>query len=457
MIRSNLVAQNYFNVVTSYFKEFLRDNLESLVSSTTAKPRQTGSAHASVHIPALDGLRGIAILLVMLYHFAGTYLHSLRGVLYQLSDVGWCGVDLFFVLSGFLITGILYDAKNDQHYFQRFYMRRVLRIFPLYYGFLLVIFVLFPLEHRYSPFIRNHMGEQVWLWSYLTNYDYGFSAHPLITSFHLAHFWSLAVEEQFYLIWPIVIFCCQPKTAIRICLISIGFAFLLRLLLIADHVNPTTIFNLTPCRIDSLAVGALCALLIRSDLNVSNLLRGALFITLFSGAGLLCILSRSGEADVSNPVMQSIGYSLLAIFFGGIALLSVIPSKSNILSWLFSCPLLALFGFYSYAIYVFHYPLVGLFDRWFPVKRLSSDLHSGPLGVGAHVICSILVSLLIAVLSWNLYEKHFLKLKKYFVLSRTPQAQVLDCKRIKADSSLVTSGLFQAFRTLGTWFGRRPF
>ena len=105
--------------------------------------------------------------------------------------------------------------------------------------------------------------------------------------------------------------------------------------------------------------------------------------------------------------MQSIGYSLFAIFFGGITLLSLNSPKTSVLSWLLSFPLLAVFGFYSYAIYVFHFPLIQVFDRWFPVHKLSSVLHSGPLGVGVHVICSILVSLLIGVLSWNLYEKHF--------------------------------------------------
>ena len=125
----------------------------------------------------------------MLYHFTESYLHSLSGVLYKVSEIGWCGVDLFFVLSGFLITGILYDAKGDEHYFRKFYMRRVLRIFPLYYGFLFVIFVLLPLANQDSGFVRKNMSrEEIWLWSYLTNYDYPFFPHPLITKFHLAHF-----------------------------------------------------------------------------------------------------------------------------------------------------------------------------------------------------------------------------------------------------------------------------
>ena len=431
--------------------------MQTLISGKTEKPPPPNRAIVSGHLPALDGLRGIAILLVMLYHFTRSYLHSLGGVLYKVSDVGWCGVDLFFVLSGFLITGILYDAKNDGHYFQKFYMRRVLRIFPLYYGFLFMIFVLLPLAHQHSEFVRKHVNEEIWLWSYLTNYDYSFFAHPLITKFHLAHFWSLAIEEQFYLIWPFVIFFCQLKTAIRICLISIAVAFLTRLFLVVGHVNSTAIFNLTPCRMDSLAVGALCALLVRADLNMNKLFRWALIAAVFSGAGLLITLSRHGESGPNSPLMQSIGYSLLAFFFAGIALLSLNSSKNSTLSWLLSCPLLALFGFYSYAIYVFHFPLIQTFDRWFPVRKFALHLHSEALAIAAHVLCSMLVSLFVGILSWNLYEKHFLKLKKYFVLSGRKKIGTPGGPRSTADSSLVTSGLFQSFRKLNIWFHQRPF
>ena len=267
------------------------------------------------HIPALDGLRGIAILLVMFYHFTQTYIYYFSGILYKCFDIGWCGVDLFFVLSGFLITGILFDAKNDPHYFRGFYMRRVLRIFPLYYGFLFVLFVLVPLEHPFPSLIRQHITEQVWLWSYLTNFAYCFSPQYFIQKLHLAHFWSLAVEEQFYLIWPAVILFLQPKTAIRVSAICIGAALFLRFVLIWDHVNAVTIFNLTPCRMDSLATGALCALLIRVNVNTIKLLKAVRLITVFSGVGLLCIAATRDGSNSENPIMQSVGYSFLALLF----------------------------------------------------------------------------------------------------------------------------------------------
>ncbi len=390
------------------------------IARVSTRTKKGDSIFVSVpgHIRALDGLRGVAILVVMLYHFTRGYINgAFHGVLYQVSNVGWCGVDLFFVLSGFLITGILCDAKDGVHYFQNFYMRRVLRIFPLYYGFLLVLFVLVPVEHQFSPLIRKQMGEQVWFWSYLTNFDYALTSHPLINDFHLAHFWSLAVEEQFYLVWPAVIFFCQPKTAIRISAICIGTALILRVLLEADHVSSAAIYNLTPCRMDSLAVGALCALLVRTDLDTNKLLKAARLTTLLAGSGLIFILAHRGGSDDYNPLMESIGYTFLAFFFGGITLLSLDAAENNVLSWLLSCPILVVFGLYSYAIYVFHYPLdsassTGGFQcsdfRWICIP--------GRLAWRSTFWRSMLVSLLIAVLSWNLYEKHFLNLKKYFVL-----------------------------------------
>src|SRR3954465_2611530 len=124
------------------------------------------------HVPALDGLRGLAIILVLLFHFTPSGVGGGVGekVLGWIGSVGWCGVDLFFVLSGFLITGILYDAKGSSNYFRNFYMRRVLRVFPLYYGVLFFVFIVVPMVHpmtRASD--RQFIGNQHWLWLYMAN------------------------------------------------------------------------------------------------------------------------------------------------------------------------------------------------------------------------------------------------------------------------------------------------
>ena len=146
------------------------------------------------HIPALDGLRGIAVLTVMWLHFV--FLVPRTGgerLFWNLSETGWIGVDLFFVLSGFLITGILYDAKGGPHYFRNFYMRRSLRIFPLYYAFLILIFAVMPLLRASGA---DHVGKQLWMWTYLSNVLFarvGWEGMPA----HTTHLWSLAIEEQF--------------------------------------------------------------------------------------------------------------------------------------------------------------------------------------------------------------------------------------------------------------------
>src|SRR5919106_250426 len=174
---------------------------------------------AGVPIPALDGLRGIAVILVMLHHFAlyGTKPVSLfvdkalKAVLLS----GWIGVDLFFVLSGFLITGILIDSKGGTRYFRTFYARRFLRIFPLYYGFLLAFLVLVPLLHPVGSAFTALLTEQGWYWTYLINWKIGLTGWP--EYYILGHFWTLAVEEQFSVFWPLVVFFSGRKTLLRTC------------------------------------------------------------------------------------------------------------------------------------------------------------------------------------------------------------------------------------------------
>jgi peptidoglycan/LPS O-acetylase OafA/YrhL len=373
------------------------------------------------HLPALDGMRGIAVLLVMLYHFASPYASrsigtTFSGFVSQLVNVGWCGVDVFFVLSGFLITGILCDAKGIPHYFRRFWMRRVLRIFPLYYAFLLVLFVFVPLVRPFPAFIRQHLAEEVWFWGYGMNLDLSMASHPLIDALHLQHFWSLAVEEQFYLLWPFVIFLSQPKTAIRISMVCIVSALFFRLLLTVHHSHPLIIWNLTLCRTDGLAIGALCALAVRSNCNRRGLVRAARFVAVLSAVALVALLYWRRTWSWDDAAMETLGISLFGLFSGGILLLSLDPSKSCGTSWLLSCPLLMTLGFYSYGIYVFHFPLIIVFNKWFPVWNLMVLLHSYKLAVGIYVLGATLGSLVVAVLSWHLYERHFLKLKKHFEL-----------------------------------------
>jgi peptidoglycan/LPS O-acetylase OafA/YrhL len=180
--------------------------------------------HSSQHLPALDGLRGIAILLVMAFHRVLLHPGSLeRSLLGRLGLCGWVGVDLFFVLSGFLITGILFDTKDRPDYFRRFYFRRTVRIFPLYYGFLLGVLglgVALQATGR-SPFgWGDFWRNQLVLWTYTTNLAFAaagewYALAPMLT---LTSLWSLAIEEQFYLVWPLLIRRVSRRVGIGICL-----------------------------------------------------------------------------------------------------------------------------------------------------------------------------------------------------------------------------------------------
>ena len=159
------------------------------------------------HLPALDGVRGLAVLGVLLLHFIGNMQpqDALERALVTVTKYGSYGVELFFVLSGFLITGILYDARNKPHYFRNFYMRRLLRIFPLYYGVLALVFLVAPLiPLLQGPTLDYLVERQAWAWLYAVNIY--IAKHGDWSLSYLDHFWSLAIEEHFYLFWPLVVF-----------------------------------------------------------------------------------------------------------------------------------------------------------------------------------------------------------------------------------------------------------
>ena len=247
----------------------------------------------SAHIPALDGLRGIAILLVLAHHF--TYYGGFRPRLlvdklfYLATMAGWSGVDLFFVLSGFLITGILYDTKGTECYFRNFYIRRCLRIFPLYYGVLVLSFVVFPrvvISEPSSASSQSLLADQSWYWTYLINVKIALEGWPKVN--FIAHFWSLAVEEQFYFVWPLLVFLWRRETLVKVCVacvvvalgLRIGFAFI---------GQDLPAYVLLPSRMDALAIGGLLALLARDPRGLSVWRRSACVVGVVAGSVLVVL------------------------------------------------------------------------------------------------------------------------------------------------------------------------
>jgi peptidoglycan/LPS O-acetylase OafA/YrhL len=394
-----------------------------------AAPTSSPSAHLRLdtQIPALDGVRGIAVLLVMLLHFTGSMHPVTWGDHLFLGGMsfGWVGVDLFFVLSGFLITGILWDSKGSRHYFRNFYARRVLRIFPLYYGVLFAMFVVAPLLRpgvRQLVTFRTLEQDQWWFWTYLENVL--FARQPSIEAVAghdlVGHFWSLAVEEQFYLIWPLVVFLCAGPALKRVCAVCIGGALLFRLgMLYRDGEASVAGYILMPARLDALAVGAWLAVTLRVPIEYERLRRWAR-PTFLAAAGCFLLLSlpdllEHGQSRLSAGI-QGVGYTLLALCFGALIVIALdTRDRAPTSERFFGSSTLAFFGKYSYALYVFHLPVRFALDLGGLNARTFSLPGDSPLlRAIAFSIFSIALSTALAFLSWHAYEKHFLRLKRLF-------------------------------------------
>jgi peptidoglycan/LPS O-acetylase OafA/YrhL len=301
-------------------------------------------------------------------------------------------------------------------------MRRALRIFPLYYAVLFALFILFPLVKHLSGADADILHHQGWFWLYGSNLLIAWrsawpSAHA--TWLHVDHFWSLAVEEHFYLVWPTVILLLSRKAAIRFCAFCIVAALALRVVLYVHyhHAVDSWIpgYVLTPCRMDALALGGLIALLARGPGGVRALLPAARLLFLTCGLYTLYIILKNPASEGFS--MMTISYTLIALCFGGLLLLAVAAPPASVGGRFFSLAPLRLLGKYSYGIYLFHEACRPFFDKVVTVEKLRPYLHSYLLAVAAYIVIASAASFGIAFLSWQLFEKHFLKLKRFFAYS----------------------------------------
>jgi len=373
-------------------------------------------------IPALDGLRGIAVLLVILYHssYASALSASPVDAAYaRLSGAGWMGVDLFFVLSGFLITGILDDSRGRDGYFSSFYARRFLRIFPLYYAFVLLVLPLSArlLAGNLAPDVAELRAKSGWYLGYAVNFLVVLHDGWKATVPHTSHLWSLAVEEQFYLIWPPLVFLLPRRALIRASAALVGVALAARTVLLAAGIGPVVAYVLPFTRMDALLMGALVALGMRELGSVAPLARHAPRVLI--GAGLVAAASLatgSPRLGWTAPWVQTIGFTAIAAFFAAALVTAVAADGSSRWGRILRAPWLRTFGKYSYALYIFH-PLVlaVLYAHGWGAERFA--VPGAGVQIGAQLLYaafSTAVSLAVAWLSWNLLEKHFLKLKHRF-------------------------------------------
>jgi peptidoglycan/LPS O-acetylase OafA/YrhL len=390
------------------------------------------------HVPALDGLRGVAVLLVMLFHFNMGVEDEYRfdSPLLAPIQAGWCGVDLFFVLSGFLITGILLDAKGSSRYFRNFYVRRALRIFPLYYAVLLAVFFVAPaVTFLLTTGYRELAHNQLPLWAYYSNI-----AIAVRESFYfraewvsLNHFWSLAIEEQFYLVWPAVVLLCRRRTLVAVCLACMAGAFALRAGLVFQGGYKYTPYVFTLCRLDGLTFGSLLAVGWRAPGWRPALVRAAWPLGLACGVGLVGVWAATGGFSSYDPLVQTAGYSLLALFFGAGLLLAVNAGTAGIAGRTLRSPVLSFFGKYSYGLYVVHPNVRDVLQHLFPIRSIAVWVNAPALAAVVFVGLAFSVSVALAWLSWHLYEKHFLKLKAYFEYARQSKTDLARSKPARGE------------------------
>ena len=372
---------------------------------------------SATHMPALDGVRGIAILTVMIHHMTVFVPETeAQRFFFAVTSGGWIGVELFFVLSGMLITGILLDSRDEPFYFRNFYARRVLRIFPLYYLLLVVSFYVLPLfPHPKIANFSRVMGDEVWYWLFLSNFSSAVAGGPRHGIMDVT--WSLAIEEQFYHVWPMIVLACGRRRLAQIATTLFCTSVLCRLLATWFEVSPWTIYVVTPTRLDGLCCGALLAIALRGDpARFPHLLKGAWW-ALLGGLLVTCLIAlREGGLIWDRPLVQTLGFAVFAIMFAGLIGVAVLSRDSqNAIDRALRARWLVNFGLYSYALYLFHLP-VRAFVRDVVLKPgRFADFPGGILVAQTlFYLLSTGIALVLAWISFRLFESRFLKLKPRF-------------------------------------------
>ena len=379
------------------------------------------------HIPELDGMRGLAIASVLVLHTFGGAAIPVVG---RLSRLGWAGVDLFFVLSGFLITRILLNARTEPDYYKNFYARRALRILPLYYVVLCLGFIAgaaLPPPFGFNFGWSDVLAHVVFLQNWATRDHFGF--WPIQVG------WSLAIEEQFYLIWPLIVRSLAPQTLRSLLLVVLCASPVARVFALADGVPPITVYLMTPFRLDGLAVGALVAV---------------------SGSAL--VPNQLARARRSGAAIVTLSLGALALLADQLLLGDRVLVQARPLGWVQSLAMglslsLAAVGFGAGLWWVVHFgrggSLVGTFLRWWPLRFLGTIsfglylIHAAVIPVVHQVIqpaltrlwgisgrtLSVVAILLewalflgLATASWYGFESRLLRLRSRFQASSGPHA-----------------------------------
>jgi peptidoglycan/LPS O-acetylase OafA/YrhL len=395
------------------------------VSGAVALESASPSSIPRGHLPVLDGIRGLAVMMVLVFHFVGSMLATnwVERAIVGVTKQGLLGVDLFFVLSGFLITGLLYEAHDKPHYLRNFYVRRLLRIFPLYYGVLALVFLVAPLiPPLRGPTLDYLLERQAWAWLYGINVY--LAGHQEWSFSYLNHFWSLCVEEHFYLFWPFVVLLLArwPRALIAVSLaISLG-AMLARVTGILMGLSWWTTVVLTPFKLDGLALGAFLAVMMRQPGGLDWLVRAVPRIAAVAGGLVVAtfiwtvLVSRQG-LELAGSIRAALFQILLACMLVG----ALTASKQSTVSRFFSSRGMVFLGTYSYGLYVYHHFISYYLTTHRTELELTNWLGSHVLAVALQATLGASISVALAYLSYELFEKRFLRLKGRFETAKVEE------------------------------------
>ena len=357
-------------------------------------------------IASLDGVRGLALIVILPCHCALPWLAVaeptwLDALYLRVVTLGFVGLDLFFVLSGFLITGILVRTKGREGFFRNFYMRRSLRVFPLYYLVVGLLLFVLPRPEREPGMAAAHLLYYQNVWYALT------PLHARDGALEIT--WSMAIEEQFYLVWPALIWLVPNRHHAKLCVAAILGGMALRYgLALGDFEHA---WLLTPCRADAIGLGALLAVTSGGPVWFWRV------VLVASVAGLLTIMQVFGP-QLEGKVMLTVGLSCAALFA---ASLIMVARSGGLLGRVFGSRFMGLLGLYSYAVYLTHMLIIEYLAKWTLADDAIVPLRAFYVSIGSNLFAAVSFYLLVMAVgrgvgwvSWHLIEKGFLALKRHF-------------------------------------------
>jgi peptidoglycan/LPS O-acetylase OafA/YrhL len=373
-------------------------------------------------LEALDGLRAIAIGLVLLNHFTPgrNSNQGMGGLIFKVADIGWAGVDLFFVLSGFLITRILLNARATDQPIRHFFIRRALRIVPAYFLVLALVFFV-PAMVGLHPV--PSLSTQIPYWFYYSNYDAA-SYELLFGSFGMSHFWSLAVEMQFYLAWPLIIYNCNTQTVGRIAVIALLCAPAARGVAASLDTHWTVYFGWTLLRMDGLLVGSLVALAMYRGVTFERVKLFAWSLVWVGAAFIGWVI----WTDRAFAMFKGLDYPLhvqltvliptiVSLFCGAVLWIGL---QRNTLGKVLAHPVFRPLATYSYGTYLVHYVLMPTFEKTFGPQVMQVWIGGGDFAVYMYFLLASGCSVVIASAMYHLVESRFLALKSQVRLRPSP-------------------------------------